>query len=88
MGKKDRCALFECMIAFFPRKIQARVNTERVSPGHPIILVQSNKFNMAAVLVKRSIGAASLQRDAITNSLGMICKLFECWLSLNVRGRD
>ena len=67
MGKKDRCALFECIIAFFARKIQARVNTERVPPGHPIILLKSNKFNMAAVLVKRSIAAASLQRDAITN---------------------
>ena len=57
------------MIAFFPRNIQssplfarkARVNTERVPPGHPIVLLKSNKFNMAAVLVKRSIGAASLQ---------------------------
>ena len=46
------------MNTFFPRNIQwsslfARkvpVNTERVPPGHPIIL-----YNMAAVLVKRSI---------------------------------
>ena len=29
--------------------------TERVPPGHPIILLKSNKFNMAAVSVKRSI---------------------------------
>ena len=28
---------------------------ERVPPGHLIILLKSNKFNMAAVLVKRSI---------------------------------
>ena len=28
-------------------------NTERVRPGHPIILLKSNKFNMAAVSVKR-----------------------------------
>ena len=40
---------------------KARVNTERVyrivlmPPGHPIILLKSNKFNMAAVSVKRSI---------------------------------
>ena len=52
------------MIAFFPRNIQrsslfaqkARVNTERVRPGHTIILLKSNKFNMGAVSVKRSIG--------------------------------
>ena len=30
---------------------KARVNTERVPPGHPIILLKSNKFNMAAVHV-------------------------------------
>ena len=68
MGKKDRCAVFGCnndilVITFFSRNIQrsslfarkARVNTERVPPGHPIILLKSNKFNMAAVSVKRSI---------------------------------
>ena len=45
------------------RKIgrKARVNTERVyrivlmPTGHPIILLKANKFNMAAVSVKRSI---------------------------------
>ena len=59
MGKKDRCAVLDVIMnTFFPRNIQwsslfARkvpVNTERVPPGHPIIL-----YNMAAVLVKRSI---------------------------------
>ena len=40
---------------------KSRVNIERVyrimlmPPGHPIILLKSNKFNMAAVSVKRSI---------------------------------
>ena len=40
---------------------KARVNTERVyrivlmPPGHPIILLESNKFVMAAVSVERSI---------------------------------
>ena len=40
---------------------KARVNTERVyrivlvPPRHPIILLKSNEFNMAAVSVKRSI---------------------------------
>ena len=51
------------MNAFFPRNIQwsshfarkARVNTEQVPPGHPIILLKSNEFNMAAVWVERSI---------------------------------
>ena len=45
------------------RKIgrKARVNTERVyrivlmPTGHPIILLKANKFNMAALSVKRSI---------------------------------
>ena len=40
-------------VLFFARK--APINTERVPPGHPIILLKSNKFNMAAVSVKRSI---------------------------------
>ena len=64
-GKKDCCAMFAWLImnAFFLRNIQwsslfaqkACVSTERVPPGHPIILLKSNKFNMAAVSVKRSI---------------------------------
>ena len=53
--------LDEIMIAFFPRNIQwsflfarkARINTERVPHGHPIIRLKSNKFNMAAVSVKK-----------------------------------
>ena len=51
------------MIAFFPRNIhlsslfarKACLNTERVPPVHPIILLKSNEFNMAAASVKRSI---------------------------------
>ena len=51
------------MIAFFPRNIhlsslfaqKAPLNTELVLPWHPIILLKSNKFNMAAASVKRSI---------------------------------
>ena len=50
------------MISFFPRKNsevffaqKACINTERVPPGHPIILLKSNEFNMATVSVKRSI---------------------------------
>ena len=65
MRKNDRCAVFGCNNdRLFPEKYtlkfsfsrKARVNTERVPPGHPIILLKSNKFNMAAVSVKRSIG--------------------------------
>ena len=62
-GKKVvvRC-LNVIMTAFSRKNIQwsslfarkARVNTERVLPGHPIILLKSSKFNMAAVSVKRS----------------------------------
>ena len=63
-GKKARCTVFGCNNdRLFPEKYtvsslfaqKARVNTERVPPGHPIILLKSNKFNMAAVSVKRSI---------------------------------
>ena len=41
---------------------KAYVNTERVPPGHPIILLKYNKFNMAAVSVKRSIRWLFLHR--------------------------
>ena len=51
------------MIAFFPRNIhwsslfarKARENTERLPPGHPIILHKFDKFNMAAVSVEWSV---------------------------------
>ena len=64
MGKKDRCVVFESNNDhLFPEKYtlkfsfaqKARVNTERVPPGHTITLLKSNKFNMAAVSIKRSI---------------------------------
>ena len=60
----------------FPAKLKeklarkAHVNTERVywivlmPPGHPIILLKSNKFNMAAISVKRSNGK---DRNVIVN---------------------
>ena len=66
MGKKIIVLCLDViMIAFFPRNIlrsslfarKACVNTERVPPGHPIMLLKSNKFNMATISVKRSIGA-------------------------------
>ena len=76
--KKNRCAVFGCnndilVITFFSRNIQrsslfarkARVNTERVPPGHPIILLKSNKFNMAAVSVKRPIILINLHPEDI-----------------------
>ena len=47
MGKKDRCTVFGCD--------NDHLFTERVPPVHPIILLKSNKFNMAAESVKRSI---------------------------------
>ena len=46
------------MKVLFARK--ARVNTDLVPPGHPIILLKSNKFNMAAVSVKRSTAATTV----------------------------
>ena len=42
----------------YPGGGKARVNTEPVAPGHPIILLKSMKFHMAAILVKRSIHRA------------------------------
>ena len=39
--------------SLFAQKV--RINTEQKPPGHPIILLRSNKFNMAAVSVKRSV---------------------------------
>ena len=63
MGKKKIVVpcLGVIMIAFFSRNIQwsslfspkGRVSNQRVPPEHPIILLKSNKFNMAAVSVKR-----------------------------------
>ena len=57
------------MIAFFPRNFKwtslftrkARASTERVPPGHLKILLKSNRFNMAAVSVKRSIVKAAFE---------------------------
>ena len=48
------------MNAFSPRSLswsshfarEARITTEQVPPGHPIILLKSNEFNMAAVSVE------------------------------------
>ena len=65
--KKNFVPCLDVIIAFFQINIpwsslfarKARVNTERVPPGHPIILLKSNKFNMAAVSVKRSIRGLS-----------------------------
>ena len=61
------------MITFFQRNIhwsslfarKARANTERLPPGHPIILLKSNNFNVVAVSVKRSIDTNAL-RTGIT----------------------
>ena len=64
MGKKDRPVVFGCnndhlipekytvKFSFCP---ESALNTERIPPGHPIILLKSNKFNMAAESVKRSV---------------------------------
>ena len=63
MGKKDRCTVFGCRnihwSSLFGRK--ACVNTERVPPGHPIILLKCKEFNKAAILVERSIPACLLK---------------------------
>ena len=67
MEKKDRCAVFGCNNdSLCARK--AHVNTERVAPGHPIILLKSIKFNMAAISVKRSIVFAFLSSNIFRTS--------------------
>ena len=64
--KKDRCAVFGCNNdRLFPEKYtlkfpfcpkSAEILSEYLPPpGHPIILLKSNKFNMATVSLKRSI---------------------------------
>ena len=62
MGKKIFVACLDViMIAFFLRNTQGsslfarKVRVEWAPLGHPIILLKSNKFNMATVSVKRSI---------------------------------
>ena len=63
MGKRDRGAVFRCNNdRLFPEKYTLKFSFCTKSackywasapPGHPIILLKSNKFNMAAVSVKR-----------------------------------
>ena len=71
MGSKNRCAVFGCNNdRLFPLKYTVNFSFFRKSPrkywvsapGHPIILLKSNKFNMAAVPVKRCIPLAPKQK--------------------------
>ena len=60
MGKKNRCAVFGCNNdLLFTEKYTLEFSfcpkTERVPLGHPIILLRSNKFNIAAVSVIASL---------------------------------
>ena len=55
MGKKIVVPRLDViMISFFPRNTRWSSLSE-CPPGHPILLLKSKKFNMAAVSVKRSI---------------------------------
>ena len=63
MGQKDRCAVLGCNNdRLFPEKYTVKFSFCPKSmckycasaSGHPIILLKSNKFNMAAVSVERS----------------------------------
>ena len=73
------------MIAFLPINNhwsshfaqKACVNTERVPPGHPMILLKSNKLNMAAVLVKRSIGHKNYFLVTSYNTSCDVCTIIE-----------
>ena len=80
MGKKDRCVVFGCNNdRLFPEKYtvkfsfcpkSARKHWASAPPRHPIIPLKSNKFNMAAVSVKRSITDPfiSSQRGPLTRA--------------------
>ena len=78
------------MIAFFPRNIRwsslfawkAHVNTERVPPGHPIILLKSNKFNMTASETRRTNNLAYLTSSGI-NVRVISSSFFRFSVSLN-----
>ena len=67
---------------FFPRNMRwsslfarkARVNTERVPPGHPIILVKSDKLNITAVSVRRSINSYIWDKE--NDSCGVLFLLY------------
>ena len=67
---------------FFPRNMRwsslfvrkARVNTERVPPGHPIILVKSDKLNIAAVSVRRSTNSYIWDKENV--SCGVLFLLY------------
>ena len=92
MGKKK--IVVQCldliMISFSPRNIhwrslfarKARVNTERVPHGHPIILLKSNKFNMATASVKRSVGLLLTVIDVSTTFAVVIFKV-SCFSSVD-----
>ena len=54
--EREKKIVVPCL-SLFARK--APVKTDGVLAGHPIILLKSIKFNMAAVSVKRSIGPHS-----------------------------
>ena len=78
MAKKGRCRVFgRNDDRLFPRNIQwsslfarkARVNTEGVPPGHPIILLKCNKFNMAAVMVKRLLPHNGKNIDKLSSKI-------------------
>ena len=77
MGKKDRCAVFGCnndrllpinnhWRSHFSQN--ACVNTERVPPEHPIIILISNKFK--TIQYSRRIGKKVYQNGTATHNIG------------------
>ena len=78
------------MISLFPKNIRrssrfaqkASVNTERVPPGHPIILLKSNKFNMTASETRRTNNLAYLTSSGI-NVRVISSSFFRFSVSLN-----
>ena len=51
-------------------------------PGHPIMLVKSNYFNMAAVSVKRSIVLVETNTDLVRKIVSFFVYLFTKLVSL------
>ena len=56
----------------FRKALEKYKRNELMPPGHPIILLKSSQFNMAAVSLKRSIeldAIRAIKSEACANSL-------------------
>ena len=59
----------------FPFPPKTRVITDRAQPGHPTILLRSDKFNMASGSVNRSIEACVFPLGPYFKSIPVMVKI-------------